>query len=304
MFKEYKMSQRFVFFNNKDQTLIPSSSASILLLPSNLALQTKCPNNINPLQYAYNSKLLDYNHQYLSFDFQINSTTQCFFFSISTLPRCSFALLDLHLPPLLDIECALFVYQDLATLCFYKDKKLAYYKNIKTDSELSQSLLLISKLYLKSPQVVLFDYGYPHAYSIHHSISLHTTTLSLVMQPTLIALKHHTSILVSLCKFIIFTSVALALLSILIIYFAPSLPQTPSSIPYSQTLNASYPLYSLLSLLSSHLAQEEFLSYCYTPEEKLLLTFSKPFSPRLLQFLHSNGYKTNILDPLRLRIII
>lgn len=298
------MGQKFIFFRQKDLCLLPSLiPAPIVLLPSNLAIQAQCPSNLNPLEYGYTSKILDCNLNYLSFDFSLSSNTACFFVPTSILPNCTFALLDLHLPPLLGIECALFVYEKEALFCFYQEGKLAYLKQIENPSSLSHCLLLVSKLYsIPNPSFTLFDYGFTHSFCATSTLTLTSQTLTLNSSPPLIALEKKSSNLISLGKFFALSSLLTALSYALLIFFSPPpSPPAPTS-PHSKNLNASYPLYSLLSLLTPSLVNEDFLSYQYTQEEGLTLSFAKPFSPKLLQLLHSKGYKTNVLDPMTLRI--
>lgn len=300
------MSQHFIFYNQNDLSLIPSSQpAPIILIPSSLCIQAHCQLQDNPLEFGYNSKLLDTNSSYLYFDFHMANMLQCFYFPTSSLPQASFAMLDITLPPLLGIEYALFAYQSSLLFCYYKKHKLAYCKSIQSKSDLTHCLDLIQKLYdIHNPQITLFDYGFPHSYSYAKKITLSTETLTLTSQPSLTPLEQKAPILKSLLKFAFFTLLGVFIPSGFLIYFAPQSHIPTSTTPNTKNLNASYPLYSLLALLGPQLAKEKFLKYQYTQNEGLILHFSSPFSPRLLQFLHSRGYKTNILDLQTLRIIV
>lgn len=300
------MDQKPIFFHQQNLTLTPSTSTTpLVLLPSNLAIKAQCPKGDNPLEFAYNSKILDLNHSYICFDFALPNTTQCFFFPTNSLSTYTSIFIDLSLPPLLGIECAIFCYKDTSVFCFYQNKTLIYYKNIDDETSLSHCLLLISKLYgANSPHVVLFDYGFPHPFDFDSKISLLTDTLSLLFPPPLLTLQHKSSLLISLAKFSLSCTIIVSLVSLLAFYLSPPPPSLSPSLPQSKKLNISYPLYSLLHILTPALINENFIGFSYVREEGLILTFSKPFSQQLLQLLHSKGYKTNIIDPLTLRISI
>lgn len=301
------MSQHFIFYTQNDLLLTPSSRPSpIVLIPSSLCLQTNCPLQNNPLEFGYSSKFLNADSTYLCFDFPLANLLQCFYFPTDSLPQqASYAMIDLALPPLLGIEYALFAYQSSMLFCHYKKNKLAYYKPIHSKNDLTHCLTLIQRLYaVQTPQVTLFDYGFSHPYSYDQKISLYTQTLTLHTKPPLILLEQKMPILNSMLKFTLFALLGVFIPSGVLVYFAPSNSTATPLVPQSKNINASYPLYSLLELLNPQLTKEKFLKYQYTQNEGLVLYFSKPFSPRLLQLLHSKGYKTNIVDLQTLRIAI
>ncbi|WP_305863076.1 hypothetical protein [Helicobacter cholecystus] len=299
------MSQHFIFYHQDDLSLIPSSQpAPIVLIPSSLCLQTHCPLQSNPLEFGYSSKLLDLNSTYLCFNFPLANSIECFYFPTSSLPHASFAMLDLVLPPLLGIEYALFAYESSMLFCYYQNNKLTYSKPIHNKNDLTYCLALIQKLYaIQTPKITLFDYGFSHPYTYDKKFILNTQTLNLSSQPSFIILEQKAPMFHSLLKFILLTLLGIFIPSGLLIHFAPT-PAPTSIIPHSKNLNISYPLYSLLALLGPQLSKEKFLKYQYTQHEGLILFFSQPFSPKLLQLLHSKGYKTNILDLQTLRILL